>query len=1539
MAFWKKPIRLNLQTRITTLTVLGLMAVFVVMGFIGLRNQAASTEVVLQQRLAMAETIAIHVDQHIIEPLLRQLTLIAAQPGFDLADSNLDPEQKALDDLYRTGAFSQDVLLTDATGIVLAVAPESSRARLIGADFSSLPHFQRALATGQPQADIETTSAVDNKMLVSLIVPLTDANGNIVGAVEAGLDTSGESLSGFIAPFALGETGYVQVLDAEGLVIASTQAGKNGKPSEHHDLILSLLQRAVPTISPDSLVTELGEEFHEVIAFAPIARFGWGITVEQSRAEALAPITQARNQIMLTAMIALIIAIFFIWFTTRQVTQPVLVIAAAARRVAAGDLTTSITVAGHDEVAMLARDFEAMRLKLAAWGEELEMAVKQRTRELSILYTIDHAAAQLLKLEDVLEIALDKALEVLEIEAGGLLLLQPDGETLKLHTHRGLSDDFVRNVSSVKVGEGLAGRASAERKPVIINVAEYSYEILAPFIVKEGLQTLASVPLVSAGELVGALNLATRRPRAFPPEEKELLTAIGRQLGGAVANARLHTGVADALARELRLNEVAHTITASLNIDIILARVVRLASEMVNAEAGAIALVAADGETITYPYIHNLPEGLTLRSTPKGRGLAWQVVESGESVLSADYGAHPNALPHWVEAGVHSFLGVPLTVGAATIGALGLFGLQQGVHFSEHDLALASAVGRQAAAAVQNARLFTAVQEELAERRRAEAQLLRHLEQQQAIYHLTEAVGRAEALTEIYTEALNGLQRTLNPDRASILLFDADHVMRFKAWRGISQEYRTAVEGHSPCPQADTNPKPILISSVENEPTLEPQRAVILGEGIQALAFIPLLYQSRLLGKFMVYYNTPHQFNDEEIQMAETIAHNIAFAIERKRVESALRTSEQEYRTLVENATELIWTLDNEGRFTYINQQAEVISGHHTEDLLGRNFSPLIAPPEDLPRIQRIFIETLCGQAQSYEVAAYRKDGSVFHLSVNTTPLYQDGKVVGTINFGRDSTAEKEAQANLHQRMAELSVLFEVSSAMRGAKNVNEILPIVLEEMVKVVSAHSGAIFLVNEAGGGLIARTTYGRLRSLHELSLSISEGVCGYVAQTCAPYPFANLARDPHTGVRIQPLVAGVQGGVCVPLLTGKTLVGTLIIGSDIPRIFSDDEVRLLTAIADMAASAIHRAGLFEQLEHRVHELSTLFDVTKMVTATLRIEDVLEFVGGAATQAVHAEGCSLFLWDEGEQRLIMRAVVGAPPELIGQVKYRAGEGMVGWVFLEGLVANVADVSTDPRWKPEPMQETTLQNGQIRSVLIVPLRIGNKTLGALGVSNKIGAASFATSDELLLTTLAGQIAIAIENARLYEDVRSISISAIRSLAAAIDARDPYTHGHSEGVADLAVAVARELGWISADLEMLEFAALLHDVGKIAVPDAVLRKIEPLTPDEWNIIRLHPYHSAQIVRPIESLRRIVSWVYHHHERWDGMGYPDGLKGEAIPLAARTIAVVDAFNAMTTDRPYRKGRTVVEALAEIEHGAGRQFDPQVAQAFLQIIKRT
>ncbi|MFO7245923.1 MAG: HD-GYP domain-containing protein [Thermaerobacter sp.] len=189
---------------------------------------------------------------------------------------------------------------------------------------------------------------------------------------------------------------------------------------------------------------------------------------------------------------------------------------------------------------------------------------------------------------------------------------------------------------------------------------------------------------------------------------------------------------------------------------------------------------------------------------------------------------------------------------------------------------------------------------------------------------------------------------------------------------------------------------------------------------------------------------------------------------------------------------------------------------------------------------------------------------------------------------------------------------------------------------------------------------------------------------------------------------------------------------------------------------------------------------------------------------------------------------------------------------------------------------------------------------------------------------------------QLYVDARNQYLDTIRSLAAALEARDPYTFGHAERVARMAVEVGRQLRLPRADLEALEVAALLHDVGKIGIADVILRKTEGYTSRDFREMMKHPIIGARILANVKSLDRVAPWVRHHHERMDGLGYPDGLRGEQIPLGARIISVVDAFDAMISARPYKPARTVHDALQELERCAGSQFDPEVVAAFRRAI---
>ena len=192
--------------------------------------------------------------------------------------------------------------------------------------------------------------------------------------------------------------------------------------------------------------------------------------------------------------------------------------------------------------------------------------------------------------------------------------------------------------------------------------------------------------------------------------------------------------------------------------------------------------------------------------------------------------------------------------------------------------------------------------------------------------------------------------------------------------------------------------------------------------------------------------------------------------------------------------------------------------------------------------------------------------------------------------------------------------------------------------------------------------------------------------------------------------------------------------------------------------------------------------------------------------------------------------------------------------------------------------------------------------------------------------------------ARNAQELEEAYVSTVRVVAAAIDARDSYTLGHSTRVSDLAVALARELGGSGQEMEDIEIACLFHDVGKIKIPDAILHKTGRLDPAEWEEMKRHPEYGAEILGKAPSLRRFIPAVRHHHEWYDGSGYPDGLRGEAIPRAAAIISLADAYDAMTSDRPYRKAMTGDKALVTIRESSGKQFSPQLTSIFQEIVRK-
>ncbi|MGA1790700.1 MAG: GAF and HD-GYP domain-containing protein, partial [bacterium] len=239
------------------------------------------------------------------------------------------------------------------------------------------------------------------------------------------------------------------------------------------------------------------------------------------------------------------------------------------------------------------------------------------------------------------------------------------------------------------------------------------------------------------------------------------------------------------------------------------------------------------------------------------------------------------------------------------------------------------------------------------------------------------------------------------------------------------------------------------------------------------------------------------------------------------------------------------------------------------------------------------------------------------------------------------------------------------------------------------------------------------------------------------------------------------------------------------------------------------------------------------------------------------------------------------------------------------------------------------------RTVLYVPLQAKGKVIGILGMIDRRDERPFSVSDLELITTISCEASVALENSNLYKELKKSYFDAITALVNAIEAKDPYTFGHSERVTQLALAVGRYLNLSEKSLEVIRHAGILHDVGKIGVSLNILHKTIDLTDEEVMIIREHSQIGCRIIDHIDFLKDVKDGILHHHERHDGKGYPDGLGPSHISLETKILSVTDSFDAMTSDRPYRKAQSPEKAIAELRKCAGSQFDPKVVDAFIKV----
>lgn len=391
------------------------------------------------------------------------------------------------------------------------------------------------------------------------------------------------------------------------------------------------------------------------------------------------------------------------------------------------------------------------------------------------------------------------------------------------------------------------------------------------------------------------------------------------------------------------------------------------------------------------------------------------------------------------------------------------------------------------------------------------------------------------------------------------------------------------------------------------------------------------------------------------------------------------------------------------------------------------------------------------------------------------------------------------------------------------------------------------------------------------------------------------------------------GGLNGICIPLTNGVKnygFIGICHVKSEI----TPEMLSLFSAIINTAVEKIQKdlelARLYDTIKPRAVALSTIHTIHRLISSTLNIDELLPRIARLSLQVLRASHCNIFLCGNG--KFVLKANVDLKPKGKRWSKLNLNTRIAKKVAREG----------------NPLLE--------KLSLAVPL-IEEDVIGVIVVSKKEGEQPFSIFDKEILSTLAEQSVVAIKNAQLYKEQEKITRGSINALIALLDTCSPTAYSRSDLFTESTLAIAMEMHVPKDETKNLYYASKLHDAGIVSIPKEILKKSSKLTDKEYNLIKKHPANGVRIIKSIETLHPVIPIILYHHERYDGKGYPQGLKKDEIPIGARIMAVADAFDAMMSKRPYRKTMLLEESIEEVKRQSGRQFDPEVVDAFLRTLK--
>jgi len=1084
------------------------------------------------------------------------------------------------------------------------------------------------------------------------------------------------------------------------------------------------------------------------------------------------------------------------------------------------------------------------------------------------------------------------------------------------------------------------------------------------------------VPITIRDNVIGAVNVETTYANAYSERDETLLKALANSAAIALENARLYQDALRASERRAVLHGISQDIVRfAQDIEQVYKTIHDAAEKLMPCDVFLITIRnEATGEN-NYVYTMERGKRYSLGNDTSRKGLPQKVVSTGKSIILQNIKAiEDGEFPRFGSpTHVHSVVAVPMHIGEKITGVISAQSYKPNSYGTEEQ-SLLEMLATHAATAIENARLF---QEES-----------RRTQIIETLVDIANEIAIKQDIIPILDKVTERTMELLGANHVAIyLLHDENDILRVISAQGVhkkellshSQKIGEGITG-----SVVAKGIPEIIEVVADDHRRKPVSGTPESDAQhETMMSSPMILNGKPIGALNAWRRlSDGTFTQVELNFLTSIANQLSIAIESSNLFKQIVRRAQESAAIAEVGRDITATLQLDIVLNRIASYAMELLGAESSAVyladpgkstlkaivaLGLEAEHIINDPLEMGTgILGNIAMKMAGEIVNNTMSDPRSiiiQGTDMMADENIMgiPVLEKDQLTGLVAVWRTgadrkfssseldflgnlaqqaSTAIKNARLydEVQRRLKEMETINRLSSSLRGSQEQTGMCNILLEETLNLLEAESGSVWIYDSTANMLFQRAARGAARNVKHLSLRSAEGIAGYVFSRGEFYISHDLKNDPVLFDGNRDSIVEGYGGAGIPIQSNDGILGVLLVQLEANREIAD-HVSLLTTLAEIAGNSIHRADLFGQSQEQVRRLTTLRDIDAAISSSTDLRVTMNILTDHTIKHLKADAVDIMLYHTELQSLTYLCSAGFTTPSPSRPLMRIGEGLAGQVVMKGGIEHIENMRETVQGKQDPL---LVREGFI-SYFGVPLIVKGQIKGVFEIYHR---STFRPNEDWMqfMQTLAGQAAIAIDNSQLFDnlqrsnqELRQAYDTTLEGWAHALELRDRETEGHTRRVTELTIQLAHYMGISEDELENIYRGVLLHDIGKMGVPDNILRKTGPLTDTEWVEMRKHPQYAFDLLSPIPYLRPALDIPYCHHEHWDGSGYPRSLKGEQIPLSARLFSIVDIWDALLSDRPYRNAWPREKVIEYLKDVTGTILDPKIVDIFLKMIK--